>query len=144
MCVQNTHRIRADRFDGEAFDTSKQRTFNVTVTVRTIDGAPFGPCRVCIRLVTEDDEPVSPLLNEEDRRFPLLVRPDIAPTEAPPVEVPDTGVVVFRLQLGQKALSPRIHDRRFKLLLCLRRLSKASHDSVLPHRSGGIGPSTRS
>jgi hypothetical protein len=70
-------------------------------------------------LVTEDDQPVSPLLAEEDRRFPLLVRPDVAPTEAPPVEVPETGEVVFRLQLGQKALSSRIHDRRFKLLACL-------------------------
>lgn len=117
--MQDTHRIRTDRFDGKALEISNQRTFSVTVTVRTRNGAPFGPCRVCIRLVTEDDHPVLPMLAEEDRRFPLLVRPDIALTGAPPVEVPDTGEAVFRLQLGQKALSSRINDRRFKLLACL-------------------------
>jgi len=60
-----------------------------------------------------------PLLTEEDRRFPLLVRPNIAPTEAAPIDVPPTGVVAVRLQLGQKALSSKIHDRKLKLLVCL-------------------------
>mmetsp|Transcript_11749 Transcript_11749/g.32294 ORF Transcript_11749/g.32294 Transcript_11749/m.32294 type:complete len:196 (-) Transcript_11749:292-879(-) len=91
----------------------------LTISVRRQNGTPYGPCRICIRLVTEDDYPVGPLLPEEDRRFPLIVRPDLAPTEAPPIDVPANGEVSVRLQLGQRALSSRIHDRRFKLLVCL-------------------------
>jgi len=101
----------------DSLEISNLKPFSLTVSV-TRNGAPFA-CVLQLCLVTDDDQAIPPFLTEEDRRFPLLLGPDKAPTEAPPVEVPDTGVAVVKLQLGLKALSSKVHDRRFKLLVAL-------------------------
>jgi len=89
----------------DSLEISNLKPFSLTVSV-TRNGAPFA-CVLQLCLVTDDDQAIPPFLTEEDRRFPLLLGHDKAPTEAPPVDVPDTGVAVVKLQLGLKALSSK-------------------------------------
>jgi len=60
---------------------------------------------------------VQPFLSQEDARSPLLVGVDGSPAQAVPVK-PD-GLATFTLKLGKNALSSKVNNRRFSLLVQL-------------------------
>eukprot|EP00967_Tisochrysis_lutea_P130766 scaffold226606_cov31-Tisochrysis_lutea.AAC.2 len=60
---------------------------------------------------------VQPFLSQEDARSPLLVGMDGSPAQAVPVK-PD-GFATFTLKLGKNALSSKVNNRRFSLLVQL-------------------------
>lgn len=104
-------------------EVSNLRPFKLTIAVRTTSNEPPTVSHLMLKvsLVVESPDAgvqaVQPFLSQEDARSPLLVGMDGSPAQAVPVK-PD-GLATFTLKLGKNALSSKVNNRRFSLLVQL-------------------------
>lgn len=104
-------------------EVSNLRPFKLTIAVRTVANEPprMSHLMLKVSLVVESPDAgvqaVQPFLSQEDARCPLLVGMDGSPAQAVPVK-PD-GFATFTLKLGKNALSSKVNNRRFSLLVQL-------------------------
>mmetsp|Transcript_8987 Transcript_8987/g.29782 ORF Transcript_8987/g.29782 Transcript_8987/m.29782 type:complete len:391 (-) Transcript_8987:575-1747(-) len=104
-------------------EVSNLRPFKLTIAVRTTSNEPPTVSHLMLKvsLVVESPDAgvqaVQPFLSQEDARSPLLVGVDGSPAQAVPVK-PD-GLATFTLKLGKNALSSKVNNRRFSLLVQL-------------------------
>jgi hypothetical protein len=104
-------------------EVSNLRPFKLTIAVRTSSNEPPPLTHLMLKvsLVVESPDAgvqaVQPFLSQEDARSPLLVGMDGSPAQAVPVK-PD-GLATFTLKLGKNALSSKVNNRRFSLLVQL-------------------------